>query len=69
MSKQGSVTYEATSAEVEKDLGIRPYCVDNMTNDPVDPEDVKKAQNGDDEAFSKLFCRPTVIFSAYHGDT
>lgn len=55
MSKQGSVTYEATSAEVEKDLGIRPYCVDNMTNDPVDPEDVKKAQNGDDEAFSKLF--------------
>ena len=55
MSKQDVQTPEAASTEVEKDFGIRPYCVDNITNDPVDPEDVKKAQNGDDEAFSKLF--------------
>lgn len=55
MSEQDFATSETTASEVGKGLGIRPYCVDNMTNDPVDPEDVKKAQNGDDEAFSKLF--------------
>ncbi len=37
------------------DPGIRPFCVGNMTADPVDPETVKKAQNGDKDAFSKLF--------------
>lgn len=55
MSKHAFATSENTAAEVGEGLGIRPYCVDNMTADPVDPENVKKAQNGDDEAFSKLF--------------
>lgn len=35
--------------------GIRPFCVNHISNDPVSPETVKKAQNGDDEAFSRLF--------------
>ena len=35
--------------------GICPFCVSNMTADSVDPETVKKAQNGDKDAFSKLF--------------
>lgn len=55
MSKHTFAASETANGEAEQTLGIRPYCIDNMTNDPVDPEDVKKAQNGDDEAFSKLF--------------
>ena len=35
--------------------GIRPFCVNRLSNNPVDPETVKKAQKGDDEAISKLF--------------
>lgn len=35
--------------------GIRPFCVNHISNDPVSSETVKKAQNGDDEAFSRLF--------------
>lgn len=35
--------------------GIRPYCANDITAAPVDPEIVKMAINGDDEAFSALF--------------
>ena len=55
MSEHIFAASETANSEAEQTLGIRPYCIDNMANDPVDPEDVKKAQNGDDEAFSKLF--------------
>jgi hypothetical protein len=35
--------------------GIRPYCANGITAAPVNPETVKKAIGGDDEAFSVLF--------------
>ena len=46
---------EELSALDDGCTGIRPYCANGITAAPVNPETVKMAINGDDEAFSALF--------------